>query len=151
MGIKQFLRYLTAALPAAVLPVHTAHSLDLSQYRWKNRILVLFAPAPSDGPYRDFDNSLTRNSRDVLERCLVVIRVFETGAATLDGEALEPEEATNLRARFSPAPQRFTLILIGKDGGVKLRREHRANLQDIFALIDSMPMRQAEMQRSRSC
>lgn len=52
MGIKRFSLYLTAALPAAFLPVHIAHSLDLSQYRWKNRILVLFAPAPSDGPYR---------------------------------------------------------------------------------------------------
>lgn len=62
MGIKRFSFYLTAALPAAFLPVHTAHSLDLSQYRWKNRILVLFAPAPSDGPYRAFDKSLKRNS-----------------------------------------------------------------------------------------
>ena len=71
------------------------------------------------------------------ERCLVVVRVFERGAAILDGEALESEEANNLRTRF-------TLILIVKDGGVKLRGEHRAKPQDIFALIDSMPMRRRE-------
>jgi len=39
----------------------------------------------------------------------------------------------------------FTVVLIGKDGGEKLRREEGANLGEIFGLIDTMPMRRREM------
>lgn len=39
-----------------------------------------------------------------------------------------------------------TVILIGKDGGIK-RRTDSLNLDELFALIDSMPMRQSEINR----
>ena len=38
-------------------------------------------------------------------------------------------------------------ILVGKDGGVKLRQNAQVKLNDIFALIDAMPMRQEEMRQ----
>jgi len=39
----------------------------------------------------------------------------------------------------------FMVVLIGKDGGEKLRREEGATLGEIFGLIDTMPMRRREM------
>ena len=36
------------------------------------------------------------------------------------------------------------LILIGKDGGIKLN-SRKTSLEEIFSLIDTMPMRQEEM------
>jgi hypothetical protein len=36
-------------------------------------------------------------------------------------------------------------LLIGKDGGVKLRSSEPVSVKDIFGLIDSMPMRRQEM------
>ena len=45
----------------------------------------------------------------------------------------------------------FSSDIIGKDGGVKLNRQNRTQLKDIFALIDAMPMRREEMrQKSRT-
>jgi hypothetical protein len=38
------------------------------------------------------------------------------------------------------------VVLIGKDGGEKLRREEGGTLREIFGLIDTMPMRRREMQ-----
>ena len=40
----------------------------------------------------------------------------------------------------------ITVVLIGKDGGEKLRREKGATLGEIFGLIDTMPMSRREMQ-----
>ena len=40
-----------------------------------------------------------------------------------------------------------TNVLIGKDGGVKLRQEELVRPAELFALIDSMPMRKHEMGR----
>ena len=133
MGITNVSRCLAATLSAVILPIHTAHALDLSQYRWKHRILVLFAPAASHESYRVFHERLTQRSGDVLDRDLIVFRVFED------------DEAKDLRGRFKPKLGEFTLILIGKDGVIKLRKENDTDLQDIFDLIDSMPMRKAEM------
>jgi len=40
----------------------------------------------------------------------------------------------------------FQVLLIGKDGGVKLRSSEPVSMKDLFGLIDSMPMRQQEME-----
>ena len=39
------------------------------------------------------------------------------------------------------------LILLGKDGGIKLKRNDRVKFEEIFSLIDSMPMRKDEMRQ----
>lgn len=43
----------------------------------------------------------------------------------------------------------FTIILIGKDGGEKYRSNQLMTSTHLFALIDAMPMRQAEMQKKQ--
>ena len=52
--------------------------------------------------------------------------------------ALAPER----RAAFWSGER---ILLVGKDGGVKLRSEEPVSIQRIFDLIDSMPMRRREM------
>lgn len=39
----------------------------------------------------------------------------------------------------------FTVILVGKDGGEKLRTHEVLSLQKLYGTIDAMPMRQQEM------
>jgi putative N-acetylmannosamine-6-phosphate epimerase len=41
----------------------------------------------------------------------------------------------------------FEVILIGKDGGVKKRKTELMTTEELFAIIDSMPMRQSEMRK----
>jgi hypothetical protein len=41
----------------------------------------------------------------------------------------------------------FQVLLVGKDGGVKLRRGTPVVAAEITALIDTMPMRQNEMRQ----
>ena len=41
----------------------------------------------------------------------------------------------------------FEVILIGLDGGVKLRDTKLVSTETLFALIDGMPMRKAELRR----
>lgn len=56
------------------------------------------------------------------------------------------EEQRRLRERYGIAEGQFAVILIGKDGGEKLRRLEHVPIETIFALIDTMPMRRREMQ-----
>ena len=41
----------------------------------------------------------------------------------------------------------FEVLLVGRDGGVKLRSKKPVAVSEIMALIDTMPMRQAEMKQ----
>jgi len=56
--------------------------------------------------------------------------------------------ADALRARFGVAASQFRVILVGKDGGVKLSSASPVSAGTLFSLIDAMPMRRDEM-RSR--
>ena len=49
--------------------------------------------------------------------------------------------------KFAISEGAFSLILVGKDGGIKLKSGDQVDLTEVFELIDSMPMRQGEMQK----
>ena len=57
-------------------------------------------------------------------------------------------ERLDVRRRLELQGRGAQLVLIGKDGGVKARQSEGVfDLARVFELIDSMPMRRAEMQR----
>ena len=129
--------------------VHAGKALDvadLGHYRWKNRLLFLFSPSPEVPAYQSLSQELTRNLDGVRDRDLLVFRILEQGPSVMDSQEISPQGAINLRRRFGVNQGTFTAVLVGKDGGVKLQRPGPVSLSDIFALIDSMPMRQREMQ-----
>ena len=49
--------------------------------------------------------------------------------------------------KYKATAKGFTFILIGKDGGEKLRSNEAVGLEKLYAIIDAMPMRQEEMKR----
>jgi hypothetical protein len=126
-----------------------AMSIDLSQFRWKNRLLFLFAPDNHHPLFEALHDSLSAQKPEVADRDIIVFKVLESGQSRMDMDLLEPQSADFLRKRFNVSRGQFTVILVGKDGGVKLNRQEKTELQDIFVLIDAMPMRQEEMRQKK--
>lgn len=92
---------------------------DLQDHRWKHRVLLIDTPATASADYQSQAAALLSAWAGLLERDLhLVTRV----------------DATAFRVR-----------LIGKDGGVKLDAASPISSEALFALIDAMPMRRAEM------
>ena len=123
--------------------------LDLTQYRWKNRLLFVFAPHSSHPSLTDLRSGLTAQKEEIVDRDMIIFQIYETGSSFKDMLEIDHEEADKLRQNFRVSPGRLTVILVGKDGGVKLRRNEQANLNEIFLLIDGMPMRREEMRRKK--
>jgi hypothetical protein len=122
------------------------YAMDLTPYQWKNRIAILFSPSESECSYQSFREQLRVQREGVLDRQLLVIHVFEEGGENRLGDSpLSQKDVTELRKRFSPLTGIFNVVLIGKDGGVKLRQEAPITLNEIFSTIDAMPMRRQEM------
>ena len=118
---------------------------ELGKFQWKNRILLIFAPSAEDPVCRSLAAELNAQVAGVRERDLLTGEFFEVGANRFAGASLTPESAEALRRQFAVRKGMPTVILVGKDGEVKLRREGPVRAAEIFALIDSMPMRQKEM------
>jgi hypothetical protein len=55
--------------------------------------------------------------------------------------------AAALRERFDVAPDRFAVLLVGKDTTVKRRSDQPVEMASLYQQIDRMPMRRAEMRR----
>lgn len=78
-----------------------------------------------------------------------IVAADRAGAAERDLVLVQPEaeDQGRLRRRYGVAPGRFAVLLIGKDGGVKLRSDAPLTARTLFDAIDAMPMRRAEMRR----
>jgi hypothetical protein len=125
--------------------------VDFEQFKWKNRLLLVFAPDSSHPLFESLQRDISTRKHEVDDRDLVVFEILDVGTSKRDGTQLDPHTAASLRERFDISPKAFSLILVGKDGGIKLRRNDPVKLEEIFRLIDAMPMRQDEMrQKGRS-
>ena len=124
-----------------------AQSLDFSEFQWKNRLLILFAPNRNHPLFDAFRKSLAASQSEAADRDLVIFEIIESAASSMNNESIDSDTARSLREKYDVQRGAFTVILIGKDGGVKLKRRDQAELREIFDLIDSMPMRQEEMRQ----
>jgi hypothetical protein len=124
-------------------------TIDIDAYQWRNRLLLVFAPSEEYVRYRGLRKQIRNQEGEIVDRDLLVFHIFESGESRLGNSSIDQQLAAQLRNRFSAKPGEFTVVLIGKDGGEKLRRGTDVDIAEIFALIDSMPMRQREMRERR--
>lgn len=110
---------------------------DLSDLQWQSRLILV----------RDSADAVARleAERDAIdERDILWFVLTPTGVISNYAGSLAQDFSLRLRkSYFGDAETR--VILIGKDGGIKAR-EATLDLDALFALIDSMPMRRREMQ-----
>jgi hypothetical protein len=120
-------------------------SIDLGGYQWENRLLLIFAPSAEEPDYRALLEQIRAQESGIRERDVIVFQVLARGESRKGEASITKGAGDALRDRFNVKPNQFTVILVGKDGGEKLRRTSALDLRDVFGLIDSMPMRQEEM------
>lgn len=102
---------------------------ELARYRDRNRVLVVFGSSRSP---------LVRRQRTAID---------PAGARERDLVVLA---ATPHLAKELHVPQQgFMVILVGKDGQIKLQSKSVIPGRRLNAIIDTMPMRRAEMARRR--
>lgn len=117
---------------------------SLEQFQWKNRVFVVIADRDNSRAARQ-ENQLLADRAALEERDMVVLRLagssikplFGSGGDGLNGEALRQE-------LDAPDTGEFAAFLLGKDGTVKLKASEPISAGELFAIIDSMPVRAAE-------
>ena len=119
--------------------------ISIDQFRWKNRIVVLFSSDSGSDAYQTQVNIFSSLKKELLDRDLILISLFDNECSTLNGETISDSSDKSIRDSLSASDLSYSIILIGKDGGVKLKREMVLEPEELFHVIDRMPMRQREI------
>ena len=145
---RQFIRRALAVIflvtGGSALGPAQAMAAELSDFRWERRPLLLFAPAESDSRLVETMRRIEASRCDFVDRDMVLGRIVTEGTSTLDGHVVDTDQARRLMSEFGIGTDGFSAVLIGKDGGEKLRVTDVPDLQAIYAVIDGMSMRARE-------
>lgn len=132
-------------LASTVLGSATAAAAELGDYLWERRPLLVFAPTDSDPRLGETLTRIEASRCDFVSRDMVLGLVVTEGTSTLDGQTIDADDSQRLMNQYSVDAGVFSVVLIGKDGGEKLRVDEVPDLQRFYAVIDGMPMRNREM------
>lgn len=126
----------------ALFSVSISFGQDLKQYRWVQRVLIV--TAKDTHLLKEQMDSLSKDIKGLQERKLAIYQVTPNGYAK--GTRITNWTKTkDFYQRITKRKKDFEVILIGLDGGVKLRQTELLTLEKLFTLIDGMPMRRAEI------
>lgn len=109
---------------------------DLSQFVWEKRPIVVFADSPNDPNFRLQMNNLSEREDEMRVRDVIVLT--------------DTDPSIDSALRLKLRPRGFMMVLIGKDGEVKLRKPFPLDVRELTRTIDKMPMRQREIRERRA-
>ncbi|MEP0155924.1 DUF4174 domain-containing protein [Pseudophaeobacter sp.] len=115
--------------------VQPGEEVDLSSFLWHKRPIVVFADSPEDPRFKEQMILLTSEAEALLERDVVVLT------------DTTPKPTSALRKQLRP--RGFMLVLVGKDGGVKLRKPHPWTVRELSRTIDKFQDRLREVEDRR--
>jgi hypothetical protein len=119
----------------ATLIVRPAADSDLSEFLWTNRPVVIFADNAADPRFQEQMERLSEDQHMLAERDVIVLT------------DTDPKARSALRKKLRP--RGFMLVIIGKDGGVKLRKPHPWSVRENTRSIDKFPSRLREVEERR--
>ncbi|EJL53247.1 hypothetical protein PMI09_03562 [Rhizobium sp. CF122] len=117
---------------------------SLEQFQWRNRVLVVF---PDKGNARGArqENQLLANRDALQDRDMVILKIAGGSVRVLFGAGKNLDAAAIAGELGDPPTGEFAAFLVGKDGTVKLKVSEPISSGELFAIIDSMPVRAAEI------
>lgn len=121
--------------PLMTMAFVAAASTSVAGMKWEKRVLLVSAPDATNPSLAEQRRSLAQWRAGAEARDLVVVEVLG------DRVSGASDKAATLRQRYGLSPNGFTAVLIGKDGGVKLRKTRPLTAAVLEDTIDAMPMR----------
>ena len=120
---------------AAPETVFDASEVDLADFVWVARPIVIFADSPQNPAFTQQMDLIRARQGELAIRD--VLLVTDT----------DPGDPSAIRQQLRP--RGFSITLIGKDGGVQLRKPFPWDVRELTRSIDKMPMRRQEMRARR--
>ena len=126
-----------------------SQTLSLDAYRWENRLILIVAENPEDGKMAE-QLKLFENEQEALtDRKLLIFKIYAGGCTVYSPgmKLIQNTENKDLYEEFGSNSTPFQILLIGLDGGMKMKTNRVTDPAVFFAEIDTMPMRRNELRK----
>lgn len=123
---------------------------SLAQHEWENRVILLFAPDFENKELKQQLGFFQNDKKGMEDRKLIVYQITPTEVKKDGTDLNQKNEIVSSFEKFKVDKKGFTFILIGLDGGEKMRNSDPVSVEKLFSKIDRMPMRRAEMRRNKN-
>jgi hypothetical protein len=117
---------------------------DLEKHEWKSRLVLIHASELESDHYQRQMAILEKEKAGLEERKLLVYTFWKDKYRVGFGDT-EWKMADKGFSEWTNPDSGFEILLIGLDGGVKLRQDEVIDAVTLFARIDAMPMRRQEL------
>lgn len=130
------------------LSMNSAQSQNLNKLRWQNRIILILSNDTECELCKTQIEELIKVPDELIERKLKVYTATPGQIKVIfDNKEIKKYawRKSDAHDRYSTKGLTFEIVLIGLDGGVKLRQDQLLTNKELLEKIDSMPMRSSEM------
>ena len=126
-----------------------SNSQDLNDFKWINRVLIVKTLKSNSKKLADQLIEFKNLNEDFKERKLILVTITKDDFLLVDFTSNVSRSSGKVSESISKnildQNNDFEVILIGLDGGIKLRENQTLLKQDLFRIIDAMPMRRKEI------
>ncbi len=137
-----------SSLALFLFAMHAAAQQDFSKYKWRNRILLFSAESLTDENFTVQFKSFLDNHKKLEDRNLIMFTLIKGRIYDKDLKPVSHYDVALLRKKYNIVSSFNGLVLIGKDGVTKLKKNFPVEPRVVFETIDQMPMRQKEMREN---
>ena len=129
-----------------IMTYSTAIAQKLSSHKWQDRIIIIQVNDPANQLLEKQLIELKKHKAGLDDRNLIVYQMIQNKykkGFSNDGQWESTKDSDNIKQ----TDEEFEVLLIGLDGGIKLRKNEFISCQELFEVIDQMPMRQSEIRK----
>ena len=129
-----------------------AVSQTLEKHQWNNRVVIVLSDDLTNPLFQKQLTALTNEATACMDRKLMVYQVLPNNWRMEDFTSktnIEWESSSTLFKQFMKKSDHFKVILIGLDGTLKEERTDYFEPQELFSIIDGMPMRKAALRHKK--
>lgn len=116
-------------------------TMTLENLKWEYRVVLYFPEA------EESDLLITDSIHQEIQERKIAYFIFGDSVISNIDTSFSPAYLQQIKNKYKMGYKDSMYVLLGLDGGVKLRKEEPLDWANIFQAIDAMPMRQSEKKR----
>ena len=127
---------------------------DLKKHQWENRIVIVKTSDIKSNKQEEQLKEFRNSFEELMDRKIIVYKINGDDFVLIDYKNSPLNTSGKTSKKLSETilneNENFEVILIGLDGGVKLQQTEIVLKEDLFNLIDGMPMRRNESIKTKT-
>jgi len=127
---------------------------NLEKHKWENRILIVKTSDIKSKKYQEQLKEFRNSIEEMIDRKFLLYQITGNDFVLINYKNSELNNSGKISGKsiekILNKEENFEVILIGLDGEIKLQQTEILIKEDLYKIIDSMPMRRDELSGNRT-